>query len=73
MEEENRRILARGMHDREKSLAEIRARKELEARRRAQEDDIDRVKKAEEHKVRTSVLYELRSRMHSNVVNKMML
>ena len=44
------------MHDREKSLAEIRARKELEARRRAQEDDIDRVKKAEEHKVRTSVL-----------------
>ena len=61
------------MHDREKSLAEIRARKELEARRRAQEDDIDRVKKAEEHKVRTSVLYELRSRMHSNVVNKMML
>mmetsp|Transcript_10784 Transcript_10784/g.10410 ORF Transcript_10784/g.10410 Transcript_10784/m.10410 type:complete len:642 (+) Transcript_10784:246-2171(+) len=70
VEEENRRALARQMHERDKMIEDQRARKEVQARRRAAEEEMDRSRKAEEHKAQVQKYFadeqlRLRERMET--------
>ena len=49
------------MNEKDRSLAEHRIRKEQEQRRKIQEEESDRTKRAEEHKVTITIQYQLSS------------
>lgn len=69
-EEENRRAVAREMHDREISLIEEHQRTQAEGRRAAIDKDLEKKKKHEEHRMETQKFFEeeqmkLRQRLES--------